>query len=156
MRRALLPALFVSLLMTFPAAAQFRDVAHRIEAQSGMSRVHVPGFWLARLVTRVADPEGVHDIRLAIFDSGSARQAFDASGIMRSSLGAEWQAIVRFADHRSGEQGVIYARPSGSKEVSLMMFVVDSDESVLTELRIDADQLSHFVESGAHGDARAD
>lgn len=153
MKRAHVAALLLSLFVAVPAAAQFSDVAHRIESASGMSRVHVPGLWLARIATRVADPEGVHDIRLAIFDSASVRQPFDAAAIMRSSLGPEWQPIVRFSDHRSGEQGIIYARPSGSKEISLMMFVIDDEDSVLTELRIDADQLSKFIEEGADGES---
>jgi hypothetical protein len=156
MKRAHVAAILLSLLVSVPAVAQFRDVAHRIEASSGMSRVHVPGLWLARLATRAADPEGAHDIRLAIFDSSSARQPFDAAAIMRSSLGPEWQPIVRFTDHRSGEQGVIYARPSGSKEISLMMFVIDDEDSVLTELRIDADRLSSFVEESSGGDAQVE
>jgi hypothetical protein len=155
-RRPRLAATLLVLMTAFPALAEFRDVARGIEKQSGMSRVHVPGMWLARLATRMADPEGVHDIRLAIFDSASVERSFDAAAIMRSSLGPEWQAIVRFTDHRSGEQGVIYAKPSGSREISLMMFVIDGEESVLTELRIDAEKLARFVNDRADGDARAE
>ncbi|MGK2859111.1 MAG: hypothetical protein ACSLFQ_18075 [Thermoanaerobaculia bacterium] len=148
-------ALAFALLTSLPALAEFNDVARGIETKSGMNRVHVPGMWLARILTRAIDPEGVHDIRVVMFDSSSARTSFDAAAIMRSSLGPEWQAVVRFSDHRSGEQGVIYAKPSGSREISMMMFVIDGEESILTELRIDADRLARYVNGGAEGEISA-
>ena len=156
MRRARFAALVLGLLATLPASAQFRDIARGIETTSGMSRVHVPGLWLARLLTRTVRPEGVHDLRLAIFDSSSAQRPFDAAAIMRSSLDPSWQAIVRTTDHRSGEQAVIYAKPAGPKEISLMIFAIDAEESVLTELRVDADQLARYVSESADGASNAD
>lgn len=116
-----------------------------------MSRVHVPGFGIARLAVRVAHPDGVHDLRIAIFDSASAKRGFDVATILGAYLEKEWQPIVRFADHRTGEQGAIYARPSGASEVNLMLFSADSDESVLAELRVDVEQFSKIVADGAHG-----
>ena len=108
MRRAIVAIAAIALFAALPARAQFRSIARGIEAQSGMSRVHVPGMWLARLAMRFAAPEGVHDLKVAIFESSSARHSVDAATIMRSSLGPEWQPIVRSTSHRTGEQAVIY------------------------------------------------
>lgn len=149
-----LAALALSLAIASSAAADFGDVARRIEAGSGMTRAHVPGLWLARIATWIAAPEGVHDLRVVSFESSSARRPFDAASIMRSSLGSEWQPIVRSTDHRTGEQAVIYARPRGASQISLMVFAVDSEESVLTEVQIDAERLSEYIaEETAAGEA---
>ncbi len=151
MKRSLALFALAILLAASPAAAQFKQVANRIASESGMSREYVPGFGLARLAVRVIHPDGVRDLKLAIFNSASATRDFDADSILGASLDKAWQPLVRFADRRSGEQGAIYAKPAGDGEVSLMIFSTDADDSVLVEMRIDPARLAEIVDDGAHG-----
>lgn len=141
----------VMLLATAPAFAQFRTVADRIAAESGMSRLPVPGSGLARLAVRMTHPDGVSDMQLAMFDPASATRRFDAGTILSQSLDPGWQPLVQFHDRRSGEQGSIYAKPSGSDQIHVMIFSTDAEDSVLVELRVDATRLAEIIEDGSQG-----
>jgi hypothetical protein len=134
--RPALTAILVSVVflsVAAQAAADFRSVANRIEDDYHLSRTWIPFLGMGRLFVRAIRPNGIHDLKLAVFEDERARFV-DVAEILGDEIGPDWQPIVR-AKSRD-EETIIYARPSG-KVMRLIIVAQESDELVVMEVAMD-------------------
>jgi hypothetical protein len=130
----------VVVLLSVPAEAQFKQIRRAVDREIGGNRLYIPLTGLARLFVRAAQPEGVHDFQFAIYENARAGSRGKIEAIFKKHLGPGWQPFVRVANHREGEEVLIYAHEGdGGETIDLMIFAGERDESVLmlTTLHID-------------------
>ncbi len=127
--------------------ATFGSVVARLERSLGIHQQCVPMMGLASFLVRVARPAGVSEFRLAIFDSVSTRHDGAAQAFRREveqATRGEWSPLIRVTDRRSGELTSIAAQQVG-KRMKLLVAVVDEDNAVVMEVKVDADTLRDWL-----------
>lgn len=138
------------LAFALPLYADFGSMARAIDSQSGVRRVWIPFFGLARTLVRVVDPQGVHDIQLAVFDGNGKLDAKRLGDLMRQHVGNGFRPLVQAYSKRSGEWSFIYVKPAKNNRFELMILAAEKDETVLVRVEIDAEvlarELGHPVE----------
>lgn len=136
--------------VTLPLHADFGSMARAIDAQRGVRRVWIPFFGIARTFVRVVDPQGVHDIQLAVFEGNNSLNAQQLGDLMRQHAGNGFRPLVKAYSKRSGEWSYIYAKPAGKNRFELMILTADKGETVLIRVEVDAEvlarELDHPVE----------
>ncbi len=142
MRGRILLLLVTAAMLTaaLPAYAQFKQIRREMDREIGGHRVYVPFKGLIRLYCKAAKPEGVRDIQFAIYEGADARDSMRIEAIFREHLGPEWRPFVRVSS-RDGDNVLMYAREGDDEEeIDLMIFVEDSDETVLMKTTLDIDR----------------
>jgi len=123
------------------AGSEFDRAVHWVEAQYGVSRVHVPMLGFASFVAGAAGrPFGAMDFHLAIFQ-GEARPRRDDS--LLRDLGFGWRTIVRVTEKR-GDQVQIYGRDEDGW-VQMLMVTLDHDDAVVMQFKLRPTRLLEFV-----------
>jgi hypothetical protein len=141
-----LAALVLTLLVAEPMFAGFNEVARAIDAKDGVSRVWIPFLGLARLIVRVASPEGIHDFQLVTFRGAEKLEGREVQRIMREKLGQGFSPLVQVRSKRSREWSFIYARPSRNGErFELVVLAHDDEDTVLVRVDVDAEMLSREI-----------
>ena len=140
-------ALFALALPLRAGDATFQAVVARVERNLGIRQERIPGMGLASFFVRVARPAGVSSFRMAIFGDvsschGEAGKAFREE-VERAARG-EWSPLIRVADRRSGELTSVLGQQVG-KRMKLLIAVVDDDDAVLIEMKVDADMLRDWL-----------
>jgi hypothetical protein len=90
--------------------AGFGDFVKSLERDFGLHRTHIPLFWLAKGVVRIASPAGVSRLDMAIFedqDLGALSAAPDLRDRLQAMLGAAWIPFVEVDSPRNGERTFI-------------------------------------------------
>ncbi|HUO85351.1 MAG TPA: hypothetical protein VM534_09575 [Thermoanaerobaculia bacterium] len=146
MRRPLRLAIVAILLLAVVPAlrADFHELARQIERLDHVERVGIPGFGLARFLVRLTHPEGVTDLKVAVFEQKRTRLAIDYSGFVKNEIGNGWTPIV-VARSRGGEQSYIYARESRGR-IRMMILAVDSEEVALIEMEMEPERFLRSLE----------
>src|SRR5688500_17275453 len=109
-------AILLALLIPVSAHAGFPDLVRTIERSTGVRRTAIPFFGVARFFIRMVEPEGISDLKLAVFEGGSRSIPSDFDASIRAALDKDWQTIVRVVSKKDRERVMIYARPSRSEE----------------------------------------
>lgn len=137
MRRLIVPALATALLvcLAMPARADFSSVVRLMSEDTQLERVHVPFFGLARFAVRILEPEGIFDIRLAVFEGRSSIDPAELERAISRGLDPAWQPIVKAVDRRSDERSVIYARET-PRGVRLLIVTHDGSDATVVETEI--------------------
>jgi hypothetical protein len=152
----LVPILATSL--TLPAAARDREFSaavHHIESTYHVHRNYRFLMWGVGMAVRVAHPEGVRNLRIALFEDrnfsgiGDDRQF---TSLLEKSLdraAAEhrsepWQRMVSVWSRHDNEWTYIYARPRGS-DFELFIVSLEPEEAVVLKLRMNPDKLDEMV-----------
>lgn len=131
-------AAVLSLVVTLPVFADFSAVARALESQ-GVNRISIPFLGLARLMVRMAQPEGIHDFQLATFEGGDDLDPKLVADIIRTKAGNGFRPLVQVWSRRSNEWSFIYVRPSGNAErLELMILARDGSETALVRVDVDA------------------
>lgn len=151
-RKGLVGALACMLLFTGAAPSAFsRDdfdaVVRTIESRYHARRISPFLMRVAGLAVKASRPEGVKDLRAAVFeDQDFSPRAGDAEfdRAVRSILERNWSPLVRVWSRRDGEQTQIYSRPSG-EDVRLFILTLEPDEAVVTEVRISPKTFSQWM-----------
>ena len=149
MKRAM-TAVLLALLIPVSAHAGFPDLVSTIERSTGVRRTTIPFFGLARFFIRMIEPEGISDVKLAVFE-GRARSIpsdFDAS--IRSALDKDWQNIVRVVSKKERERVMIYARPS-RRGMRMLIVVHQPSEAVVMEVEVDPKRFSSLIARAQNG-----
>jgi hypothetical protein len=139
MKRLLLVAPMMALLASSAAAGDpdFDTIVRRVESDLGIQRTHIPLLGLATLVVKAAEPAGVKQLDMAIFDdldySPPAAARFD--DIMRRATGGRWSAVIRVRSRRDHEWTYIYAKPDG-RDWKLLVANFEPREAVIIETRV--------------------
>jgi hypothetical protein len=145
--------LFVMLFLV-PAFARskervFDQVVHRVESHFHKRPVRFMG--LATFLANRARPEGVHHMRLAVFEDldrspGTFDVQFDS--FLQQTVEPEYQPFVQVRSNRDGEQTYVYARAVG-KEWKLLVVSLERDEVSIIEMQMKADAMSEWFDEPA-------
>lgn len=131
-------AFLLLFLLALPMQADFASIATAIDRHRGVKRVWIPFLGLARIVTWVARPNGVHDVQLATFEGADRLDPHELQRLMAEQAGPGFRPLVRTWSRRSKEWSFIYARPQQSgNRVELMILTHDDEDTVL--VRVDMD-----------------
>lgn len=152
MKRLILGAVCAAALLALApplraGEATFGSVVARLERNLGIRQERVPMMGLANFLVRVARPAGVSEFRLAIFEDVSTRHGETAQAFrdeMERATRGEWSPLIRVTNRRSGELTSIVAQQVG-KRMKLLIAVVDDDDAVVMEVKVDADTLRDWL-----------
>ncbi len=110
------------------------------------------GFWLGLvgLAVKVVRPAGVKSFKVAFFEqlnvNDNAHAAASLGSAMRSSLGREWQPLVRVASNdKNDKQGFVYARQDG-KNVNLLIVALDLRQAFIAHVKINPETMMKWME----------
>ncbi len=143
MTKRALAALVLTFAIAQPLHADFAAVARALDAKDGVARNWIPFLGVARLIVRMASPEGVHDFQLATFRGADKLEARDVQRLMREKLGEGFSPLVQVRSKKSGEWSFIYARPSKRGDrFELIVLSHDREDTVLVRVDVDAEMLS--------------
>ncbi|HEX2831891.1 MAG TPA: hypothetical protein VHW00_02690 [Thermoanaerobaculia bacterium] len=146
MTKRALAALALTLCIAQPMFAGFAEVARAIDAKDGVSRVWIPFLGMARLLVRVASPEGIHDFQLVTFRGADKLDSHDVQRILREKLGQGFSPLVQVRSKKSREWSFIYARPSqNAQRFELVVLAHDDEDTVLIRVDVDAEVLSKEI-----------
>ncbi len=146
LRRPLPFILAVALLLiaATPAAADFRRLTGQIGRIHDVHRQRIPFFGLGRLVVRMLKPEGIHDVKLAIFEDQTRGRNIDLLSIINRTLDHDWRLMVKAYSRRSGEETVVLAREEG-RLIRLMVVSREDGEIVVVETAMDLERFAEHL-----------
>jgi hypothetical protein len=154
---ALLPivAIILTIVVTqaaaVPAAAEadsFGSLVRSLESQDDVEVTTPPMMWLARMVVKAAQPEGVMDVRLATFEGrGLSRVARDESfnKLLKRVADQGWSPLVRVRSKKSGELSAVHVREHRGK-LSLLVVAIDRGEGVIVEAAVKPEAFSRWLD----------
>ncbi len=116
----------------------FKDILRRAENYYGRSHMKIPFLGMVTFASHLTRPLGASDLRIAIIDGVGSR-----SGVPDFHPGPEWRAFLRTTS-RNGEHTVMYGREEGHA-VRTLMVVLDKDEAVVMQMRLDPGRFAKFV-----------
>ena len=137
----------VALIALAPnASADFRSFAGEVGRTPELKRIWIPFFGLGRLVVRKIHPNGVHDIKLAIFECQRGNPRVDLAGLVRRHVDSRrWSPMIRAVS--GGEESHIFFEDRG-KTIGLFIAVRSDEEVVVLELDVDPETFVRELESG--------
>lgn len=146
MKKRLAAAFVLTLAIVHPMYAGFGDVARAIDAQKGVRRVWIPFLGVARMMVRVAAPEGIHDFQLVKFTGTENLDPRELQHLIRTKIGPGFSPLVQMRS-KKGEWSFIYARPSrNGNRFELIVFARDDEDTVLVRVDVDAEVLGRQLE----------
>lgn len=122
----------------------FDAVVREFETQFQTRRTHIPMLGLAKFVVRVARPEGVKQLDLAIFEDFHAPDGSDFDAIVRHAAGSRWQRIVAVRSRADRERTYVYARTAG-KDWNLLVATLEENDATLVRVKVNPDQLARML-----------
>lgn len=117
----------------------FDGVVRRMESHFQKRRMWIPFMGAVNFVSHLARPLGASDFKLAVIEDVDGRA--NAPNI---PLRDRWKPVVRVRE-RDGESVDIMAREDGHRSVKLLMLVVDNDEAVVMQMRMEPTRFLAFV-----------
>jgi hypothetical protein len=138
-------AILMSVASVRPAYADFKAVVHAIESRYGVRQTWIPFFGLARLAIRVAHPEGVADLQLAVFEDAHFDDVRGVEALVRQYAGEGYRPLVQVHSTRSGECSLIYAMPAGRGQVALLIFAHDQQDTTLLNVVVSPERLEQAM-----------
>jgi hypothetical protein len=149
---AMIPLLTLAgLLLMVPATVsakdrQFSAIVQRL--QSHYQRRPMRFMGLLSFVANRAHPEGLKNLRLAIFeglDSSRHPADPDLDAFMQEVAGPEFRPFVRVRSRRDGEQTFVYGRELG-RDLEVLVVTLESDEACVVKMRVDPERMSEWVD----------
>ena len=104
--------------------------------------------WLARLVVKAAQPEGVMDVRLATFEGrGLSRVAGDASfnKLLQRVADQGWSPLVRVRSRKSGELSAVHVRQHRGR-LSLLVVAINRGDGVIVEATVKPETFARWLD----------
>lgn len=140
------------LLSAWPvvAHADFHQIVRTIERSTGIRRTYIPLLGMARFFVRLIEPEGVSDIRIAVFEGKSRDLPSNFDEAIRAAVGPEFQPVVTVASKREGERALIFAKPT-RRGMRMIIVAHEHGEAAVVELEVDPKRFARFVEQARHG-----
>ena len=149
---AVVIALFVGLGAALPAAADFDRLTSQIERIGNIDRQFIPFFGLGRLLVRAFKPEGVRDVKLAVFEDHTSGRDIDLDRLVGDNFEEGWSQIIR-ATSRDGEEVFVYAQEEG-RFVRVIVVAREDGEIVVVETSLNPDTFAEHLMDGSLGDHR--
>lgn len=129
-------------------ANSFDALVRALESKDGVTCTSPPFMWLARLVVRLAQPEGVTDVRLATFEgSGLSRVAGDASfgQLLQRVTEDGWSPLVRVRSRRQGQMTAVHVRRDGG-HLSLLVVTINRGDAVIVQASVKPETLTRWLD----------
>ena len=152
---ALLPivAIVLAVVVTQAAAVRadsdsFRSLVRTLELQEGVEVTTPPMMWLARMVVKAAQPEGVTDVRVAMFEGrGLSGVAGDESfgKLLQKVAHQGWSPMVRVRSRKSGELTAVHARQQRGR-LSLLVVTINRREGVIVEATVKPETFTRWFD----------
>jgi hypothetical protein len=151
----LLPIVAIILaIAVIPAAAvraeadSFNALVRSLESQDDVEVTSPPMMWLARLVVKAAQPEGVVDVRVAILEGrGLSRLAGDESfnKLLRRVSDQGWSPLVKVRSRKSGELSVVHVRERRGR-LSLLVVAIDRADGAIVEATVKPEVFTRWLD----------
>jgi hypothetical protein len=152
---ALLPiaAIVLAVVVTQAAAVRaeadsFGSLVRTLKSHDDVEVTTPPMMWLARLVVKAAQPEGVSDVRLAMFEGrGLSRMAGDESfgKLLQKVADQGWTPMVKVRSRKSGELTAVHVRQDRGR-LSLLVVTIDRHEGVIVEATVKPETFSRWFD----------
>jgi hypothetical protein len=147
-------AVIVGVLVLVPAAANGEDrpfdaIVHRIESYYHKRPIRFMG--LAGFVANRARPEGVRNIKLAVFEDIDASQSppgSDFDSFLQGVTEPEFQPFVRVLSNRDGERTYVFAREAGDS-CELLVVDFERDEASVIQMRMKPEAMADWFDEPA-------
>ena len=146
MKKLALTAATLLILVSFtvPAEAGFRSFAADVEMMDGLDRVWIPFFGIGRALVRVTHPDGIHDIKLAVFEDRGGADPIDLERLIDRHLDPEsWSPLVH-ARSQDEDTHVLVQERGGN--MGVFIAARDGDEVVVLEIELDAERFVREME----------
>jgi hypothetical protein len=146
-------AIVLAVVVTNAAAVRaeadsFGALVRTIKSQDDVEVTTPPMMWLARLVVKAAKPEGVEDVRLAMFEGrGLSRVAGDESfgKLLQKVADQGWSPMVKVRSRKSGELTAVHVRQDGGR-LSLLVVTIDRREGVIVQATVKPETFSRWFD----------
>ena len=146
MKRFVIAATLFLLLagVAVPAEAGFRSLANEISLNDDLDRVWIPFLGVGRVFVKIAHPDGIHDIKLAVFEKRRRSVEIDLDHLVRRHVDLEdWSPMVR-ANTRE-DDALIFMQERG-ENIGIFIAASDGDEVVVIEIELDAERFARELE----------
>jgi len=135
------------------AGDDFGRIVRHIEVNYQVHRQHRWAMGMAGFVVKFWHFAGVKSLKGAIFENqnfvnAASDTAFDE--VVRAAMDSGWQPMVQEWDRHSGERTYIYAQDLG-KDLKLLVVVLESNEAVVLQVKVDPDRLEGFIREASAG-----
>jgi len=150
--------LIIAAALTFAAAVtpqsarardkEFGRLVHYVESHYHVHRQYRFLIAFGSLAVKVAHPEGVKGMKLALWENEKIRASSDGDDfpdVVKAGLADGWQPMVRVWSRRNNERTVIFAKPDGN-DMKLLVATVDQEDAVVVQVKIDPDKLSGYID----------
>jgi hypothetical protein len=126
----------------------FGSFVNNLERDFNLKRTHIPMFWLAKGVVRIASPAtGVSRLDMAIFEDQDLSALLSAPDLKKrvdKMVGAGWSPFIETYE-RSGERTLMYMRERG-KNVEMVILSLEPHEAVALLTRLNPQSLARAIE----------
>lgn len=139
-------------LLALPAVARgkdraFDEIVRRLE--SYYHKRPVPLMGLASFAANRARPEGVRNMKLAVFeDLEQNPPGSDFDSFLQGAAGAEFRPFVRVLSNRDGERTYVYAREAGDSWV-LLVIDFEQDEACVIQMQMKPEAMADWFDEPA-------
>jgi hypothetical protein len=152
--RWLAEALIVGAVFALPAVASgkdraFDEIVHRIESYYHKRPVRLMG--LASFVASRARPEGVRNMKLAVFEDLDTSQYppdSNFNSFLDGAAGPEFQPFVRVLSNRDGERTYVYAKEAGDAW-ELLVIDFEQDEACVIQMQMKPEAMTDWFDEPA-------
>jgi hypothetical protein len=130
------------------ADRDFEAIVRRLEQQVGAKRTHIPMMGMANFFVKMSRPEGVSDMKLAVFEDIDTSRLVDDESIDRvfDALSNEgWRPFVRVRSNKDRERVVIYSRAAG-KQWELLLTTVEPNEATVIKMKLSPQALLQWID----------
>jgi hypothetical protein len=152
---ALLPivAIVLAFVVTQAAAVRaeadsFNALVRSLQSHDDVEVTSPPMMWLARLVVKAAQPEGVMDVRVATLEGrGLSRVAGDESfnKLLQRVSDQGWSPMVKVRSRKSGELSVVHVRQHRGR-LSLLVVAISRGDGAIVEATVKPEVFSRWLE----------
>lgn len=146
MKRVLIAAALFLMMsaIALPAHAGFRALANEISMNGDLERVRIPFMGLGRIFVKIAHPDGIRDLRLAVFEKRHGAARVDLDSLVRRHVDMDqWTQMIRASS--KGDDAHIFFQERGD-HVGLFIAASDGREVVVIELELDAERFAREME----------
>jgi hypothetical protein len=116
----------------------FSLMLKRVESHYGKNHMRIPFLGVVTFASHLTRPMGASDFKLAVIEGTRA------SDVPDFEPGGDWRAFLRTTS-RDGGHTVMYGREEGPRAIRALMLVIDKDEAVVMQMRLDPGRFAKML-----------
>jgi hypothetical protein len=132
-------------------ADSFGSLVRSLKAHDDVEVTTPPMMWLARLVMKAAQPEGITDVRVAMLEGGGlSRVASDASfnKLLQRVADQGWSPLVKVRSRKSGELSAVHVRQHRGR-LSLLVVAISRGDGAIVEATVKPETFARWLDEPA-------